>query len=188
MSWMLDNGNKIVFVHIPKTGGTNISNHVKRFPTPFKGGGRRMRGGHKRFIDVGRPDYTCISFCRNPYDRFISIFHYFNGRGFKHFRGIGQLGFEDYVGHACESDHQFFQPMVWWIEGAKDLRVYRFEDYENEYKRLLSDYGLPVTSPPHYRRSKGRQPVDAYYTPELKEKIYLKYKEDFEFFNYAKET
>jgi len=177
MGWFVDDKKQLVFVHIPKTGGTSVANISRGRPTPLDG--EIVHGRHRSFKAIGK-GYKCACFCREPYGRFESIFKYFNGRRFRYW-GKRRLPFDAYVRHAVESNHYFFKPQVWYIAGAKKLFIYRFEDYSNEYKRFLSEWGFPVVDPPHYRKS-GK--VEVPWTEELRGLIYNRYRCDFEFFDY----
>ena len=77
---MINDNLKLIFVHIPKTGGTSIKKSL--------GITNRSLGYHKRANDIKKeiPDkwknYFKFSVVRNPYDRVYSIYSYYK-MGFK---------------------------------------------------------------------------------------------------------
>jgi len=82
---------RLVFIHLPKTGGTFVSEVLKQVVKPPRGGnvlerlGRRLREpaladvlkhGTIREIPARWRDRPVLSVIRNPYDRLVSIYHF----------------------------------------------------------------------------------------------------------------
>jgi hypothetical protein len=75
---------KLIFIHIPKTGGTFIESRLQSLNTKIYNT-KRIFGGHARYIDfkdkIKDIDvYDIFSIVRNPYDRIISAYNYLKTR------------------------------------------------------------------------------------------------------------
>lgn len=83
---------RFVFVHIPKTAGTSIRNALKTIPgsRAFKGADPESKPTKHSSLQLARErdgrlsaefeKYRCISFVRNPWDRFVSLYAYLRER------------------------------------------------------------------------------------------------------------
>jgi hypothetical protein len=82
---------KFVFIHLPKTGGTFVTDVLKRVLRPPRKGnflerlGRRfgepvmadvLKHGTLRDVPESHRDRPVLSVIRNPYDRLVSIYHF----------------------------------------------------------------------------------------------------------------
>lgn len=86
---MLIESAKLIFIHIPKTGGTTFENYLfHKFKIPFSDLYEKVHNGHslqhctyremKQFIaNNTQNNYKIIAFIRNPFHRIISdLFHF----------------------------------------------------------------------------------------------------------------
>ena len=87
MGWIVSNKYRFIFIHIPKTGGTSIAE------PDYEGGNGALAGylgeqdyaqaGHiravglKQRIGASWDQYFKFAFVRNPWDRLVSLYHYF---------------------------------------------------------------------------------------------------------------
>ena len=92
---MIDDFNKIIFVHIPRTSGTSIESFMKNDMSKYKGIILHSNA-LEIFESVGKNkwnDYFKFSITRNPYDMVISLYKslafrktgYLTGKSLKHF-------------------------------------------------------------------------------------------------------
>lgn len=72
---MLSHKYKVIFIHVPKCGGTSIENWLIKYG---QGSSALEKYREKQLTRTMNqfPDYTLFTFIRNPYDRFISIFNH----------------------------------------------------------------------------------------------------------------
>lgn len=155
--------NKLIFVHIPKTGGTSVEEHLKLSHINTGLGlirnfdEQNMKALHhftwldyQKFLgqDVFHK-YTTFSIVRNPVERCISEYYwtpldfgYKNGRLFDDFlsnveRIVKEKRFYDSLYH----DH--FQTQTSYVMDKNNKlmvdKLFRFEDFE-EVERFLSKY------------------------------------------------
>ena len=77
---MISHDHRFIFLHIPKTAGVSINSVLRNYsPEPEFNGGHPSLGDYARcgFVE----DYFSFAFCRNPYDRFVSVFAYYKRGG-----------------------------------------------------------------------------------------------------------
>ena len=190
---------KIVFIHIPKTGGTSIEQMMReggKYQLYYLGV-RNKRSMHHymakelkaemgRMFDV----YRKFSFVRNPYDRIVSEYFWcpFGKR-----KNVGFDDFLKYVGGIIKSNnyfsniyHDHFIPQYYFLFDDNNRQmidyIFKFEDFENAVGFIKSKFKLNGNLP-HLNKG-GRE--ELILTEEQKEKIYQMYKVDFDIFNYAK--
>lgn len=126
---MIDHEHKVIFVHIPKTGGTSIERvfgHQQDIPSHIK-----HLAGHEIESLLGKDtcrSYFKFTFVRNPWERMVSWWHYFMQLTSNELK-IYTL--DDMLREA--ETHHFFQPHEFW------LRDFTF-DFIGRYERLQQDF------------------------------------------------
>lgn len=205
--------NDSIFIWIPKTAGTsfyesyNKSGHFQLYLKPddvksdfFNKG--MVTFGHISLVELISKGYisdrfqkNAFKFCivRNPYDRFVSLFHYLKSQnrieqdfsyhdfaelvkneldpvGLYNFKGISQAN-----------------PQVEWIKGFDDVHILHFEKLNEVLPFISKKLGREQPAFEHENKSTNRR-KDFY--EELDENV-LKfvrefYSEDFERFGYEK--
>lgn len=71
--------NKIVFIHIPKCGGTSIDN--SELFEPIQGIGHKKYDFMKEMLGERFEQFKIFTLCRNPWDRLASAFYYLSNGG-----------------------------------------------------------------------------------------------------------
>lgn len=171
-----------IFVHIPKCGGTSISEWI-----PY---GTHVIG-HPKLESLITPDKKKFTFTivRNPWDRTVSAYHYL-------FKTKKITNFQSYIDNNTLTFEQFVKdlknvkvPELWfngetqqceWFRSGIDL-IIKYENMEEDVKRLFS--GSVDTPLPHEHKSEHSH-YREYYTDETREIISTIFKEDIEMFHY----
>ena len=167
---MIDYARKLIFIHIPKTGGGSIE---KTFCHPYDGVGIHY---DEDLTEELCKKFYMFTFVRNPWDRMVSQYAY---RPFlrKHefpyaVKYIEELYIEEYGEDSPELIHLLPQTE---LNGHKDLFKYvdfigRFENLQEDFKQICKANGLS-----NYRRrlpsvhfSGFRPPYQTFYDEESK--------------------
>jgi chondroitin 4-sulfotransferase 11 len=145
----------VVFVHIPKTAGKSIK--IKLGMTP-KTCHAPISWYLKRYYDR---DYRYFTFIRNPWDRLVSLYHYYKCKEQSHnivqkridesktfedfcyrLPGINILGLKSTI-EKYESNENIlpynFMPQVYWIDRKMDF-IGRFENLQDDFRTLSKDF------------------------------------------------
>jgi hypothetical protein len=92
---MICHKHKAIFIHIPKTAGTSIANALGEEQCHVS-----AREAKEQYRDYWK-SYFKFTFCRNPWDRLVSLFYYYqrgNNRENKHIKKIlSRLSFRDFI-------------------------------------------------------------------------------------------
>eukprot|EP01083_Nonionella_stella_P022351 61844_1 len=191
---------KFIFIHVPKTGGSSIENMLWN---------RYLDSEHKPFREYMHCDryknYFTFGFVRNPYLRAISMFTYFkSGHNqkrwkihalFEKFDGLD--GFMDYflkTDDAWFRKHEFFKHFK-QTDYLLDVKhkigfIGKFEHFERDLMHLMKILDLNIKTIPHdnnsglYRHNKYDKEVIV--TPTFVEFINDYLSKDFTEFNYTK--
>jgi hypothetical protein len=184
----------IVFIHIPKCAGSSINNALNL--KVHAGTGHAGYFAHKEFIDKG---YFCFSFIRNPWDRVVSLYHYFlnmnpghqwYGQNKQIADEINNVDFETF----CEK-LDFFQkspasgihfiPMHQFIrlEHNKNIVIGRFEHIQKDFENICNRVNIEVSKLPTLNIS-NHNPYKEYYNNKTIDAVYKKYKQDIDMFDY----
>lgn len=190
---MITLSNKIIFIHIPKTGGTSVSNSLSLRRSM---GGRHMTAiqtrdmyGQEIFDNAWK-----FTFIRNPWDRMVSVFHYYKHgleQENKQIRqGLANVEFDEFLKEhktLFQWSKSLFKNQLDWITDNKGNvmvdYIARFENYAKESEFILERSGIG-TSVRHDRKSKRDSDYKTYYTNETKDIVAKIYNKDIEFFNY----
>ena len=151
----------------------------------------------KRGLNGTEKGYYKFTFVRNPYERLVSCYesryHTPNKSSWFDYYLFGFMkedkGFEVFLKNAMKmpdriADRHFrSQHYLVYGKGNKALVdfVGRFENLDSEYANIADKYKLKEL--PHFNAS-GRKDYRNYYTKEMAEKVYRRFRKDFEAFGY----
>ena len=194
-------GQKIVFIHIPKTGGMRIDYHLQEMgfePQDVKNPypvcinhltyNELQRAVRKTDSDEAMEDYFTFTFVRNPYSRMLAHWlSWDNGLEFNPWiMTIQQQLEDDLYAHEAHLRPQtdFLSPHI--------NRIGRLENLEEDFLSILSDVGiynieLPPVPPDKMNSSDPRGKYTNYhkmYDDETKDVIIQMYHTDLSQFNY----
>jgi hypothetical protein len=162
-------GKKVMFFHLPKTGGQSIYDAFGSFPqthTTLQHSARQQELKEVSFA---------FAFVRHPLDRYVSFFHWVatlhkefaKGRRAEHI-GLNILARTENVNDFYRKfDFQYWdkvslmlKPQAWMMwDGAKRIdprmKIYRFEEFDKEFTRLCNDLNIPESRHPKLRHLNG---------------------------------
>ena len=204
MVWDVDK--KLLFIHIPKTGGTTIEDNMETMNKPlFKGGYgvlRKVVYQHFDYKDYTKffgiemfNDFIKFSVVRNPYDRIISEYYWTpvvtnlgfkSGKSFDYF--LNQL--IDIVNNKKYNltiYHNHFIPQYEFIcDSNKQIMVdhlFKFEEFKKILKFLKKNkYNVDFKKKLNDCKNAHKIKLNKY----QKKIIYKLYKKDFSIFKYEK--
>ena len=188
----ISHARKCVFFHVPRTGGSSVESldwwdeWTGHFPKADETGDLR--------------DYYWFAFVRNPWDRFVSLYHYFAGMTPQHrwyganARIVADVrrsgGFADFCRgfHAWPQRNNFhFWPQSKWIADAvgKPLVdfVGRFERFQEDFGRVCRQVGADCTELPQHNASQHK-PYREYYDEKTRQIVRELYRRDIRLFQY----
>ena len=188
---------KLVFVHIPKTGGCSVREHLKT-----SGPYCEMFGEHDTtgdlahlvpskindMIHINLKEYTLFMITRNPYARLVSMWYYLR---------VKWRTFPEFVNFLNENDVNQWPvhaiPQVVFYEDGKEkcefkqIMVLRFENLRVEYKALCAKCGIEGELPHQNQSRFTLKELDtmAHYDDKTLAIVNRLYEKDFEAFGYV---
>ena len=204
MGWIVSNKYRFIFIHIPKTGGTSLAEPCyqdgKGVLTGLLGETDYIQAGHIRAVGLKErmgehwDMYFKFAFVRNPWDRMVSLYHYFLQEPEKRASELGRRiaacdGFTAFCSRLedLELDAHFDEQISYLIDFHGNLLVDyigRFETLDQDYANICSRLALPVAKLPHYRKS-SHQHYLQYYNERSKNIVAERYRNDIAAFNYS---
>lgn len=203
MGWIVSKKYRFIFIHIPKTGGTSLAE------PSYQGGEGVLSGilgeddyrqaGHIRAVGLkdrmGQQwdDYFKFAFVRNPWDRMVSLYHYFLQDTEKQASELGKriaacADFADFCSRleTLDLDAHFDEQIGYLIDFSGNNLVDcvgRFETLQQDYAKICAKLQLPVATLPHYRKSAHRS-YQQYYDDQAKSAVADRFRNDVAAFNY----
>jgi len=176
---MISDELKCIFLHPNKCGGKSIESALWDVtPIPGSADHRTIVEYESLYPDKTR-DYFKFMFCRNPWDRLVSIYH-----GRKQILKVQMPSFNSFVRN-FEPNESPTQSQVLWIKSGSKYNidfVGRFENYENDWIHICKELGIKKVLP-HKNKSKHIH-YSELYDKKLEEVVRIKYKDDIEYFEY----
>lgn len=188
---MINNKRKIIFIHVPRTGGTSVKAALE-----FGRSKRRGIGYHERWDLVKQSDpiawqeYFKFSIVRNPWDRVYSIYTYYRYGGKKVTKvdpskmpsSFGDFVY-DLAGNLDKLGIGYTQSE--FIGEELDF-VLRFEYLREDFSKMCELANIrPEPYLPHARRSEREEDYFFQYSRHMREIVAFYFKEDIERFNYT---
>lgn len=192
---MLIHNKKLIFIHIPKTGGSSIKQAL--FGKYISS--HDHAGYYRDHHELCWNSYFKFSIVRNPWDRTFSIYNFYkNGNNPVNAKikiSMNEMSFEDFIHLYSRGEwlpgSSFSNPLLTqqldWIslDGkiAVDL-VVKFESLQEDYIRLCEELNIRARRLPHLKKMGNRGDYKNMYNDETKNIIYRRFKKDIEAFDY----
>jgi hypothetical protein len=182
---MISHKYKFIFIHPNKCGGNSIEyffqGYLKVDHTPLK--------AYQRQYPQEYDNYFKFGFCRNPFDRLVSIYHgRTQGKLVPIDKKLLNYSFKESVKLGDKGVMKHCQPMTkhWFTNQNKDMAmnfIGRFENYQEDFNVVCDKIGIPRQEIPHKNKSKHKHYTE-YYDDEAREIVAEKYAKDIEYFGY----
>jgi len=144
---MIDKEHKCIFVHIPKTGGTSITNALN-----IKHHNHKMAKELKQENDDWN-DYFSFSVVRNPWDRMVSLYFYYkNNNEYSNYKIKNDIPstFSDFIYEFNEKKRNWYtifyqQQADWLYDDEQNLlvnQICRFENYKEDVEKIFKKLNI----------------------------------------------
>jgi len=201
--------NKIIFIHIPKCGGTSIENSINLIEKGMYWGKNNIIAkkinffyemqhmpyvSYKKLVkDIN--NFYIFTFVRNPFDRVISLYKdtkYKRHDLRKKLNLKSNFSFNEFLKKIKNSNHIHHKSQTFFLDGKKDskIRVFKFENFEKNFIHILKQNKLSTKL-----RKSNQSKKDSIIESKLKyyndkKNIYLVksiFKDDLRMFDYSYE-
>lgn len=186
MGLLINRPNKWAYIHIPKTGGSSLSQILLSVPNTEE---LVLHGTLNQLTDV--EDYFIFSFVRNPFTRLASWYEHRKRDG-------KSQSFSHFIKTIDPLDFLFFSQEYYLYHGQtpnkKISYIAKYESFDTDVNFILNNIGVSNYTIPHINRNTmwEQHPnlntyklYKQYYNEEwMKEWVREKYKNDFTLFNY----
>lgn len=189
MALLINRTDNWAFVHIPKTGGTTITNILLNQPNTER------RTGHDSMRVIDTDNLFIFTFVRNPFTRIASAF----------LHGVRDGQYKnDFTWFLNNSNNKdlWLLPQTYYVNSGKTETkqisyIGKYENFENDLNKVLTKLNMLDTKIPHDNRNpiydklpnlNQEKYYKEYYTEEwMKDWVRERYKDDFKQFNYELE-
>lgn len=171
----IDYNNNIIFIHIPKTGGSSINKYFFNQNLVFNTGKHR---GIKYYKDnnFDLSKFYIFTVVRHPYSRMVSYYKYIEQILHKKM----DMSFSDWIKNPIGDKKFLFRPQYQWVD--ESVKIFKFEDgIPNIIDQVKRDTQFDCDRKiKHINKTKNHIELSV----EDKKNIYQKYYLDFQKFNY----
>lgn len=174
---------KLIFIHIPRTGGTSIETSLN--PDRIGSVHFTLNEAITRWgIDLVK-EYLTFSFIRNPFSRILSVYSYRisggnkSGKDWKLASEL-PLTFNDFIFQIEQFNDSHYKPLSYWLENQLIQLDFigRFENLAQDFEKLCSHLAITTPVLPHIRKSQHLH-WKKYYNREMKKKMLDVFYDDF---------
>ena len=188
---MINHEKKIIFVHIPKTGGTSIES---LFCSSNLYGKEKHLMSHE-YDPKHLKSYFKFSFVRNPWDRSLSYYFFRLQKSYEMFgHGDSFLNWMKFLHNCRDNEHKnnFFQfylsiqnqyEFIFRNDCLMIDYVGKFENLQQDFNTVCDKIEIPRQQLPHKNKTSHKHYTE-YYDDETREIVAQKYAKDIEYFGY----
>lgn len=180
---MIDHKHKIIFVHIPRTGGSSLEIALTgREWSTVDNRLKHLTASHTRKVYKRQWNkYKKITIVRNPFDRVISLF-----------RGPHRAVYCDpykndlkyFLENFKPAGHEPKQIQCCDIIDCEMDYIFRTETLQNDFDNFCFENNIPQTKLPRDGKTLNRKPYQQYYNEETKQLVEQMWKDDILKYNY----
>ena len=186
MGLIINRKDKWGYIHIPKTGGTSLTEILMNVD------GSEELTSHGTLNELNNvDDYFIFTFVRNPYNRIASWYEHRQ-------RDTKSQSFPNFLKSISELDYLYHSQTYFIKHGETENKsvsfIGRYENYITDLNYILNQIGVVCTDIPHLNKNPmwNRHPnlntdklYKLYYKNESEKNwVKEKYKDDFKLFNY----
>ncbi len=188
---MISHDLKCIFIHINRNGGKSIESTIWNIkPVHGSADHKRIKQWQQNLDKNIFDNYFKFTFSRNPWDRTVSLYHYYKQTFESHKKYVTSEAvesFENFVNNLNSKTGNILAPsQLSWLKDLNDkVRidfVGRFENYEGDWNVVCKKLKI-VKKLPHLNKSKHKD-YRSYYNRKLIEIVKKVYQEDIDFFKY----
>lgn len=200
---MINEMEKIIFIHPPKTGGWSIIDLFGNCSVINEFGNTEWSPlhysmQHYRNKKINLENYLVFANTRNPWERIVSAYSFLreNKSAIRNKKDISKMTMEDYIAaqvdYETHIDHNddnrywfYLSPVMDWVTADGEILVDYFcsiHTYEEDFK-FVSDITGNRKKLPHANRSKHGD-YRTYYTDKTADMVGRIYRKDIEYFGF----
>jgi len=189
---MINQQNKFIFIHIPRTGGTSIERH-------FGYNGDRSGDGRKHWnLDQYKEslsseqfhNYFKFTFIRNPWDTVVSKFMDKNWYSSPIQERGGEIGYHSgknlryFLTHYQPASHEHGDSFFDYFNPKQIDFIGRYEERVKDLNFISKKIGIHLDNQVQTRVNPDKKHYTEYYDEETKQIVAEKYARDIEYFGY----
>lgn len=183
---------KVLFLHIPRTGGTSINNLLLSALPDAKPVLLQHDNAQTAPPAFFRQyaDYFKFSFVRNPWERLLSWYSLaLSGRRYDGNPPLSFEAFYDRYEEDCVRSGRkrfFFNQLDYLVDKSGEMvvnKVGRYENYEQDLANILTEQNIPFPSIPHINTT-AHPHYRSFYSLGLQRWVAKRCQKDIDFFGY----
>ena len=188
---LISHTHRFIFIHIPRTGGTSLTNLLCSDWSDVKRIGAQHASAHHNHTEIQAwPSYRTFTFVRNPWARLYSWFQLLQKLNPQHSFTLEQfLREQDPSRSQASQDNGFYFNQLDYLRDPQGNLVTdfigRYENYQQDVGRLLELLDIPAAMPiPHLNTTEGPD-YRSQYTHAARELVAERCSEDIAHFGYT---
>jgi chondroitin 4-sulfotransferase 11 len=178
---MISHKLKLIFIHIPKTGGTSLVTKLDNYHSDkyYNKNHLNMKYYIEKYPKLLIKNYYKITIVRNPFDRLVSWWFYCKSLNLNE----GKMTFKEFIIHRKGSTQ-----LKYLFDENNNItidKIIKFENYQHEINELFKKCNLDIKMDIHtLKTNTNRKHYSYYYDEECINLVNTFFKEELDLFNY----